>query len=379
MKECYIPFKQTYKNRIAMLPFITKNINDPWGQQELDQWKLNGSQRDPVIYNPQINARFIVEDKNTYSACLKVKGGEYKNFWLVPISRTSFLFIAYVPQLEFLNELAENQIVKQILPKFSFLYSIYTQQNNNEGYKLDDETRIGSGAIILKVEESLDDFIFPWRGCVDNKEIISSYAKLNDIYSKIVSQIEKLLTITNDLNNRAIEAIETKQKQILKKTLIKTGVKLVALCVAPYAAAAIDGIDLLVDGMDIFDVDMSDFSYANFDDNLLDLGEGYNESIANQSNISFGSRYDHINSIYDPEISSAENKLISDLDRIRDDGPYPWENEEQTLERDKQSIEYWNNCKDEAMLKADIDQAKQDKWDSISDYVKERMGKKIHG
>lgn len=362
-----------------MLPFITKNINDPWGQQELDQWKLNGSQRDPVIYNPQINARFIVEDKNTYSACLKVKGGEYKNFWLVPISRTSFLFIAYVPQLEFLNELAENQIVKQILPKFSFLYSIYTQQNNNEGYKLDDETRIGSGAIILKVEESLDDFIFPWRGCVDNKEIISSYAKLNDIYSKIVSQIEKLLTITNDLNNRAIEAIETKQKQILKKTLIKTGVKLVALCVAPYAAAAIDGIDLLVDGMDIFDVDMSDFSYANFDDNLLDLGEGYNESIANQSNISFGSRYDHINSIYDPEISSAENKLISDLDRIRDDGPYPWENEEQTLERDKQSIEYWNNCKDEAMLKADIDQAKQDKWDSISDYVKEQMGKKIHG
>lgn len=102
-------------------------------------------------------------------------------------------------------------------------------------------------------------------------------------------------------------------------------------------------------------------------------------SIENQSNVSFGSRYDHINSIYDPEISSAEDKLISDLDRIREDGAYAWENADQTLESDKRSIEYWNDCKEEAMRQADINQAKQDYWDSISDYAKERMSKKIHG
>lgn len=260
-----------------MLPFITKKINNPWGQYEIDQWKANGSQRDSVVYNPHINARFIAEDKNTYSACIKVKGGEYKNFWLVPITRTSFLFIAYVPQLEFLNELAKIQVVQNILPKFSFLSSIYNMQDSSEGYKIDEDTRIGSSAIILKVEESLDDFIFPWRGYIDNEEIISSYAKLNAIYSKIVSQIEKLYKIAEEVNNRQIEAIEAKQKQILKKTLIKTGVKLVALCVAPYAVAAIDGVDLLVDGMNVFDMDMSDFSYANFDDNLLDLGDGNSE------------------------------------------------------------------------------------------------------
>lgn len=258
-----------------MLPFITKKINNPWGQYELDQWDANGSQRDRVVYNPHINARFIAEDKNTYSACIKVKSGEYKNFWLVPITRTSFLFIAYVPQLEFLNELAKIQVVQKILPKFSFLSSIYNMQDSSEGYKIDEDTRIGSSAIILKVEESLDDFIFPWRGCIDNEEIISSYAKLNAIYSKIVSQTEKLYKIAEEVNNRQIEAIEAKQKQILKKTLIKTGVKLVALCVAPYAVAAIDGVDLLVNGMDVFDMDMSDFSYANFDDNLLDMGEGF--------------------------------------------------------------------------------------------------------
>ena len=31
------------------------------------------------------------------------------------------------------------------------------------------------------------------------------------------------------------------------------------------------------------------------------------------------------------------------------------------------------------MRQADINQAKQDYWNSISDYSKERMGKKIHG
>lgn len=260
-----------------MRPFITKNISNPWGQYELNQWEANGSQRDKVIYNRQINARFIAEDKNTYSACIKVKGGDYKNFWLVPVTRTSFLFIAYVPQLEILNELAKIEVVKRILPKFPFLYSIYTKQDNTDGYKIDEETRIGCGAIILKVEESLDDFIFPWRGCIDNEGIISSYAKLNAIYSKIITQIEKLFKIAEDVNQREIEAIEAKQKQILKKTLIKTGVKLVALCVAPYAVAAIEGVDLLVDGIDMLDMDISDFSYADFDDNLLDLGEGFDD------------------------------------------------------------------------------------------------------
>lgn len=96
-----------------MLPFITEKISNPWGQYEINQWNINGSQRDKIIYNPQINARFILEDKNTYSACIKIKSGAYKNFWLVPITRTSFLIIAYVPQLEFLNELVKIPIVKK--------------------------------------------------------------------------------------------------------------------------------------------------------------------------------------------------------------------------------------------------------------------------
>lgn len=239
-----------------------------------------------------------------YSACIKVKSGEYKNFWLVPITRTSFLFIAYVPQLEFLNELAKIQVVQNILPKFSFLSSIYNMQDSSEGYKIDEDTRIGSSAIILKVEESLDDFIFPWRGCIDNEEIISSYAKLNAIYSRIVSQIEKLYKIAEEVNNRQIEAIEAKQKQILKKTLIKTGVKLVALSVAPYAVAAIDGVDLLVDGIDVFDMDMSDFGFANFDDNLLDLGDTNFDSISD---------FDTDNSYYssDLEVSADSQYNVS--------------------------------------------------------------------
>ena len=130
---------------------------------------------------------------------------------------------------------------------------------------------------------------------------------------------------------------------------------------------------------DIFEESDIDVDFdSNIDTGISDITDSYS-SVENQSNISFGSRYDHINSIYDPEISSAEDKLISDLDRIREDGAYSWENAEQTLERDKQDIEYWNNCKADAMRQADINQAKQDYWNSISDYAKERMGKKIHG
>lgn len=259
-----------------MLPFITKEINNPWGQYELNKWSSNGTQRDRIIYNPQINARFIVEDNNTYSACIKVKSGEYKNFWLVPITRTSFLIIAYVPQLEFLSELAKFQVIKKLLPKFPFLYAIYNMQDSSEGYKIDEHTRIGSSAIIIKVEESLDDLIFPWRGYIENDKIISSYVRLNSIHLKIVSQIEKLYTIAEDTNKREIEAYKTKQKQILKKTLIKTGVKLVALCVAPYAISAIEGVDLLINGMDTFN-NISDFSCVDYLDNLLNLGDGFED------------------------------------------------------------------------------------------------------
>lgn len=120
------------------------------------------------------------------------------------------------------------------------------------------------------------------------------------------------------------------------------------------------------------------FDESDIDTGTIDIADSYS-SIENQTNISFGSGYDHVNSIYDSEISSAEDKLISDLDRIREDGAYSWENAEQTLERDKQDIEYWNSCKADAMRRADINQAKQDYWNSISDYSKERMGKKIHG
>lgn len=130
---------------------------------------------------------------------------------------------------------------------------------------------------------------------------------------------------------------------------------------------------------DIFEDSDFDTDFDSGIDTDTDYIPDSYSSVENQSNVSFGSRYDHINSIYDHEISSAEDKLLSDLDRISEEGAYPWENAEQTLESDKHSIEYWNNCKADAMRQADINQAKQDYWNSISDYAKERMGKKIHG
>ena len=84
-----------------------------------------------------------------------------------------------------------------------------------------------------------------------------------------------------------------------------------------------------------------------------------------------------IDRLYDHRIEDAQEKLVEDTERLAKDGPYAWENAEQTLERDKWSIEYWQKNKEQAIAQAEINQAKQDYWNSVSEYCKERMSKKI--
>lgn len=98
----------------------------------------------------------------------------------------------------------------------------------------------------------------------------------------------------------------------------------------------------------------------------------------NQDNLAFSSRYEHINSIYDTNITFAEDKYASDLERINNEGPYAWENPEHTLNRDKQYIEELKSNKRQAILRANVDQSKQEYWDKITEYAKESLNRKIH-
>ena len=84
-----------------------------------------------------------------------------------------------------------------------------------------------------------------------------------------------------------------------------------------------------------------------------------------------------IDRLYDHHIDDAREKLVEDTERLAKDGPYAWENAEHTIEHDKWKIEYWQKNKEQAIAQAEINQAKQDYWNSVSEYCKERMSKKI--
>lgn len=141
--------------------------------------------------------------------------------------------------------------------------------------------------------------------------------------------------------------------------------------------------------MDLFDFDegLFDPSDVDFDGYDVDVQDGdfdvesyvLNDPNTGGVNVNFGGKYDYIDDIYDGEISSAEDKLTKDLERIRDNGAYSWENPEYTLNHDKQRIIELNQLKREAMAEKDLLDSKMEYWDKVSAYCKESMSKKIHG
>ena len=114
-------------------------------------------------------------------------------------------------------------------------------------------------------------------------------------------------------------------------------------------------------------------------DNFCETGNTEHSKQINltENNISFKSQYTHLDSIYDPEIAYAEKKLEADIERIKTEGEYSWENPEHTLKHDIQRIKDLNLNKEQAIATQKINDSKQEYWDSITEYCKERMSKKI--
>ena len=140
-----------------------------------------------------------------------------------------------------------------------------------------------------------------------------------------------------------------------------------------------DAVGSSVDAMDVLDADVLDFSSSDIVDvNISDIGEG-DDLLADSYHVSFGSnsRMDHIDSVYNHEIDNAYQKLERDIDRINDKGAYPWEDPTRTIKNDNNNIRFWEHEKKQAILQAELDQSKQDYWNSISAYCKERMSRKI--
>lgn len=121
-------------------------------------------------------------------------------------------------------------------------------------------------------------------------------------------------------------------------------------------------LGLELNDSDTFSEASSDDLYSHYEDQKADY-------LAN--------REKHIDSIYDPQIEAAENKLKADTERIAKDGPYSWENGEATLKKDRNRIEELINDKKQAISQAKVDAGQMAHWDSVSKHTKETLSQKI--
>lgn len=305
--------------------------------------------------------------------------------------------------------------------------------SSNGERNLDDEILFLDGScVFVKVNAPVDGFLFPRNKSITNNIIKKQYALLNNLYFQFEREFDGLEKMIGEYNKKIgeynkkveeyYEELERKmkaQEEKLKKFIVRKGVRLgvsaflagvtggLSLGVdalfglddiadvqdvidmvdaADFAGDAMDAIDAIdamdaFDACDILDADMLDFSIEDMDDvNILDIGEG-DDLLADSYNVSFGSKYSdpNLDRIYNPHIDSAYEQLGDDVDRIYKGDIYSWENPSNTIKRDNESIRYWERAKSDELAQSEIDQAKQDYWNCISDYCRERMSKKIHG
>ncbi|MBR6018124.1 MAG: hypothetical protein IK073_05840 [Paludibacteraceae bacterium] len=386
-----------------MISFISSAINNPWSDK--DMVYSDPTWNDKVIYNPRYNSRITLTDKNVYLCTFKTNAQEYKNVYLFAVTRRLFYFLIFDPYLEVMKDLKSNEQISRFISHLP-LSSKCLVSNNSEKEIYSDIQCLDGSCLMVKVNAPIENFLFPRNQEITNEEIKSKYAILNNLYFQIEKEYNGLGELI-DKYNTALHRKLQQQEDRLKRFLIRKGVRTgISWALAGFTCGLSVGLDALfdlsdvadigdmldmadmadavgssVDAMDVLDVDVTDFSYADIVDiNIEDIGEG-DDLLADSYHVSFGSnsRMDNIDRIYDSEINNAYDRLERDIDRINEKGAYSWENPTTTIKRDNSSIQYWERSKKEAILQAQVDQSKQDYWNAISDYCRERMSKKIGG
>ena len=401
-----------------MIGFITSSIDNPWTDSDIRNFERYGSQRDTIQYNSYYNWRIKLTEKNMYLCSLKTNEQDYKNTYLFAVTRRLFYFVIFIPQLEVIKQWSSNSQVKKILSNLPLTSKCLASSNRE--LKLDDEILFLDGnCVLVRVNAPVDAFLFPRSKAITNNIIKKQYALLNNLYFQFEREFEGLEKMIGEYNkkigeyNEKLERRIEEQKEKLKRFLVRKGVRIGISAVlagvtgglslgvdalfglddiadmqdvidmvdaADIAGDAFDAFDAF-DAYDILDTDLLDFSIDDMDDiNIFDVGEG-DDLLADSYNVSFGANSSnaHIDSIYNPSIDRAYDQLGYDVDRINKGDVYSWEDPSNTIKRDNESIRYWERAKSEALAQSEIDQAKQDYWNSISDYCRERMSKKIHG
>ncbi len=403
-----------------MIGFITNTIDNPWTDNDVHNYEQFGSQRDTIQYNSYYNWRIKLTDKNVFLCSLKTNNNDYKNIYLFTVTRRLFYFAIFIPQLEVIKRWSDDEQGQKFVAALPLTSKCLS--SSNKELNLDDEILFLDGSCLLvKVNAPVDRFLFPRNKSITNNVIKRQYALLNNLYFQFEREFNGLEKMIHDYNekvgaynaklrehNEKIEKRLEEQKEKLQKMLVRKGVRTgISWALAGLTGGLSLGVDALFDlgdvadiqdviGMadaadmvgdvvdafdamdvmdafdayDILDADLLGFSVGDMEDiNILDIGEG-DDLLADSYNVSFGANSSnaHIDSIYNPSIDRAYDQLGRDVDRINKGDVYSWEDPSTTIRRDNESIRYWERAKSEALAQSEVDQAKQDYWNSISDY-----------
>ena len=208
-----------------MISYYTPTIHDPWTEEDLRRYEREGSQRDKIIYNSYHNAKLRLFGKNLYLCSFKQKNEGYKNIYVHPVTMSTFLFLAYFPQIDGAVELRKYEGIATLLDKLPLLGEISRNLESKGEIKVNDDLSIVKGGVCLIVHAPFGQFLFPKHKKIEIPEIIKKYSILTGLYAQLSKEYEALGNAINQIAD-AQKAREEKLKYLLTKQIIKTGIKI---------------------------------------------------------------------------------------------------------------------------------------------------------
>ena len=365
-----------------MISFYTPNIYDPWTKEDLARYDKFGSQRDEIIYNSFHNAKLRLLEKNLFVCSFKMNGGGYKNIYVMPVTASTFLFLAYFPQVDYAIQLRSYNGIPKLLDKLPLLSSISKELSQKSEYKINEDLYFTKCGLGLFVHAPVGQFLFPKYKKIENPEILNAYGIINGLYAQISKEYELLGNAIQKITNIQKEK-EIRLKHLLAKQVIKTGIKvgLYATGIGAGLAALMDIDNIWTAGEHIADLsnisdlsDLADLSDVADIMDVTDLADGladadalsdfsdlselagvetfdiHNDFAFNDASndISFGSNdnVDYCNE----RISSAQKDYLENIEKARSEYT-PDEDVDFYLkqaDRAKMDEDYWKRAREDA-------------------------------
>ena len=413
---------------ITLTSFITNNVEEPFNQTNMLKSYSYG---DRDVYNPKINARFHIEDDkweglNIYTCNVRLEKNVYRNFMLAPITRNRFYFLAYFPRISAVYNLKNNEIISRIIPKLPTLSKIIDNYGKDGGYKFRNDCVFLEDTLYVEVNANIRELVFAKNNNITSTEIHNAYKRMCNLFEIIEFEINELINaherVCKDLNAKiaiASKKIEQarvdREKKIKEKADIFLRRKVARMAISAALAGITGGASLLLDAIDsfsdiadiadltdtadlieMFDMseisDIADFSSIDFSFmNIEDIADGIDQvdfepsSLDNNlgggmNEISFGSRYSHIDELYDGSIEGAKDNFQYHIQEAANAKTQDWHDYHmKAADHATHRAEFFAQAKDDAIATQKINDAKMNYWNAVSDYTKERLGKKIHG